>query len=314
MHTGGPSTEKAIADDGSAATPEDVRMGWAEVFGKLDVRIASRAQLLSSGASGRSLTAAVRFQYLIRVRRDHYALPSTALHTVHAVRVGGRLGCVSALTDLGVFAMEDGFAHIHLDPEVSRPRSPRRRNDPLTADNRDGTTLHWTPLVDPAGATECRVSIVDALVQAVRCQHPWHALGSLDNALHLNLIDERRLDQIFAALPQRLQYLRVLIDGRSESGQETVLRCIVREAGLAFEIQVKFRTVGRVDMVVAGRLVVEADSKLAHARWEDHVTDRTRDLELARLGLMTLRALYKHIIYEPQRVLEAILALLALGS
>ena len=289
-------------------------MGWAEVFQSLDVRIASRAQLLSSGSSGRGLTAAVRFGHLIRVRRDHYALPATPAQLLHAVRVGGRLGCLSALADLGVFAMEDGFEHIHLAPVASRLRSPRRRDDPLSTENRDGATLHWAPLADPAGAIEHRVGIVDALIQAVRCQHPWHALGSLDNALHLKLIDEHQLTQVFAALPERLQYLRPLVDGRSESGQETVLRCIVRQAGLEFEIQVKFRGVGRVDMLIARRLVVEADSRLAHSRWEDHVKDRTRDLELARRGLMTLRALYKHIMYEPQRVLEAILALLALGA
>ena len=284
------------------------------MFQSLDVRIASRAQLLGSGASSRGLTAAVRFRHLIRVRRDHYALPSTSVPTLHAVRVGGRLGCISALTELGVFAMDEGFAHIHVEPQLSRPRSPRRRADPLSTDNRDGTTLHWAPLIDPTGATEHRVGIVDALVQAVRCQHPWHALGSLDNALYLKLIDENQLGQVFAALPERLQYLRELIDGRSESGQETMLRCIVREAGLEFEIQVTFPPVGRVDMVIAGRLVVEADSRLAHEHWADHVKDRTRDLDLARGGLITLRALYKHIMYEPHRVLEAILALLALGT
>jgi very-short-patch-repair endonuclease len=289
-------------------------MSWTDVFDTLGLQIASRAQLVSAGASGHSLTAAVRFQHLLRVRRDHYALPSTPAQTLQAVRVGGRLGCVSALLDMGVFAIDGGFPHLHLDPELSRARSPRRRSEQLTADNRDGATLHWLPLADPGAATECRVGIVDSLAQAVRCQHPWHAIGSLDNALFLGLIDEAQLRAVFAKLPRRLQYLRPLVDGRAESGQESVLRSIVREAGLSFEIQVRFPTVGRVDMVVEKRLVIEADSRLAHEGWDKQVRDRTRDLELARLSLMSLRPLYTHIMHEPQRVREAIVTLLALGA
>ena len=289
------------------------RMGWHAIFAELGCSVASRAELLSAGASGKSLTAAVRFGHLIRARRDHYLLPGIDSHVVQAVRVGGRLGCVSALSAHGVFAFDTSATHIHLEREASRLRSPRRRDRPLTTRNRFGAMLHWSHC-DPALASESCVGLVDALVQAALCQHPWHALASIDNALYLKLIDYEHVADIFARLPSNLQYLRPLIDGRSESGQETVLRCIVREAGLAFEIQVTFENVGRVDMVVERRLVVEADSKLAHEGWEQQVSDRTRDFELARQGMMSLRLLYELIMYRQKAVVEAITELLDAGA
>lgn len=288
-------------------------MSWNDAFAALAHSVASRAELLSLGATGTSLTAAVRFGHLLRARRDHYVLPSVDKHLLEAVRVGGRLGCVSALHSYGVFAFDATSTHIQLDRDASRLRSPRRRAVPLSAHNRAGAVLHWSARNEDHASESC-VSLVDALVQAALCQHPWHALASIDNALFLKLIDEGDVADIFARLPDRLHYLRELIDGRSESGQETVLRCIVREAGLAFEIQVTFPRVGRVDMVIEGRLVLEADSKLAHEGWKQQVKDRKRDFELARQGMMSLRLLYELIMYRPAAVLEAINELLAVGA
>ena len=126
------------------------------------------------------------------------------------------------------------------------------------------------------------------------------------------MIASKDLDAVFRQLPASFHYLRALIDGRAESGQESVLRQIVRDAGLDYELQVSFEGVGRVDMVVAGRLVIEADSKLAHDGWQKQVRDRTRDLALAERRLMSLRPLYQHIMFRPTAVRDAILGLLSL--
>lgn len=137
------------------------------------------------------------------------------------------------------------------------------------------------------------------------------ALAPLDNALHLKLISRSALSTIFAAVPSELHYLRALIDARSESGQESVLRFIVRAAGYDFEIQVSIDGVGRVDMVIEGCLVVEADSRKFHEGWAAQVRDRTRDCDLAAAQYMSYRALYRDIIFNPERVLAAIAGLLA---
>ena len=283
-------------------------MTWIEVF-ESGLRIASRHQLLAVGATGAGLTSAVRAGTLIRVRRDHYALPGTHPHIVKAVRVGGRLACISALRDAGVFGFDHMYPHIHMRRQASRSRSPSSRR-PLTQHNREGVQLHWRPLLDPQ-CNEYRVGFVDALIQAVSCQHPWYAIASLDNALFLGKIDEVDLSTIFAHLPHRLQPLQDQVDRRSEAGQESVLRCAMRAAGIEPELQVAIAGVGRVDFLVENRLVVEADSRLAHDGWEFHVRDRDRDIDLARQGYMSLRPAYNRNMFTTYEVVEAIVNLLA---
>lgn len=286
-------------------------MTWHEVFEARQRLILSSTELISFGATSHSLTAAVRGGYLIRARRDHYALPGTARQVISAVRIGGRIGCVSALEAAQIFAYDTSDTHVQMPASMSRSRSPRNRNVPLTPENRDGHTLHWRPSFNEDDACEYSVSIPDALAQSLRCQKPWHALASLDNALFQKKVDEEDLTQIFADLPLDLQYLRPLVDGRAEAGQETVLRMIVREAGLHYELQVWIPGVGRVDMLVEGCLVVEADSRLAHDGWERHVEDRHRDLLLASQGYMSLRPAYQHTMHYPGLVRDAVANLIA---
>jgi hypothetical protein len=292
-----------------------VFMGWHEAFGELDLTIARRHELVAVGASGRSLTAAVKRGSVLRVRRDHYALPETEPHILQAVRVGGRLTCTSALASAKVFVLNTEHTHIHLDEVASRLRSPRNRFARLTEANRAGAVLHWWPLTEPGTGNEFSVGSMDALAHLVRCQPPRLAVAALDSALHLGIISTSELIEIFASLPGRFQPLASRVNGKSEAGQESILRQIVEDAGLHVDIQVKFKGLGRknsrVDMIVEGVLALEADSRLAHDGWEKHVADRWRDLQLAKMHYMSLRPAYQHTMSHPKDVLEAVLGLLA---
>lgn len=285
-------------------------MTWSWAFEQFGRSVLTRAELMAVGATEKSLQAAVQHRFLVRARRDRYLLPDTSNAVIQAVTIGGRIGCISALAANGVFVFDSRFTHVHMMRSMSRSRSPRGRHIALTPDNRDGSVLHWTPLARPEDANEFCVGMVDALAQAVRCQKPEHALASIDNALHLGLVTELDLADMFSGLPAHHQWLRKAVDGRAESGQESVLRHIVTGAGLSCELQVEVPTVGRVDMIVEGRLVVEADSRLAHDGWDKHVDDRRRDLVLASMGLASLRPAYPHIMYRPELIRDAILSLL----
>jgi hypothetical protein len=166
------------------------------------------------------------------------------------------------------------------------------------------------PLIDPEHANEYSVGLLDALAQVARCQHPWHALASIDSALHAGLLTQAELREAFSRLPLRCRGLVELADGRAEAGQETVLRMIARSAGLQFELQVQIAELGRVDLLIEGCLVVEADSRLAHDGWDLHVRDRWRDLIAARHGYMSLRPAYQHTMWTPNLVRDAIVHLL----
>jgi very-short-patch-repair endonuclease len=252
------------------------------------------------------ITAAVRSNALIRVRRDHYALPGTDRHTLEAVRIGGREACVSAAREIGFFAFDSQFTHVHIPREGSRLRSPQSRKVTLAAAPRDGVELHWWPLIDSADGTEYCVGARDALAQIIRCQEPRFALAAIDTALHEHKIEPSALDHIFAHVPEKYRGLRSRIDARVDAGQESVVRDLIRSAGYSCDIQVHIDGVGRVDLLVEGCVVVEADSRSHHKAWEEHIRDRTRDRLLAALGYVTLRLLYQDIMFDPEGVLRAL--------
>lgn len=271
-----------------------------------ECRIVSRQDLLDSGMRPEHITAAVRTNAIIRVRRDHYALPGTDRHTLEAVRVGGREACVSAAREIGFFAFDSQFTHVHIPREGSRLRSPRSRQVPLAAAPRDGVELHWWPLIDGSDGTEYCVGARDALAQIIQCQEPRFALAALDTALHEHRIETFDLDEIFAHVPEKYRDLRARIDARVDAGQESVVRDLFRSAGYRCDIQVNIDGVGRVDVLVEGCAVVEADSQSHHKAWEEHIRDRTRDRLLASLDYVTLRVLYQDIMFHPDGVLLAL--------
>lgn len=152
---------------------------------------------------------------------------------------------------------------------------------------------------------------VDALAQACRCQEPRSAVATLDSALHLGIIDEASLDAVFRRLPRRFGHLRRLLDGRAESGAESLIRLVLRTLGCTIEAQVPIAGVGRVDFVVDGWLIVECDSRAHHEGWDQQRRDRRRDLAAAAQGYTTVRPLAEDIFHcrdEVRRLLAATLS------
>jgi len=297
-------------------TEHTVGMTWAEYFQQHDRAVLEATQLAADGVSRRHVSKACRDGILLRVRRGHFVVLGTAPRIVEAVRVGGRLTCSSATADYGVFSFEQGVVHAHLESSASFPKHSRPGSHLIGEHKRSATQVHWGRLMEPAEGNEYRVGLADAIRQVFLCQGHRLGMAALENSLHIYVLQEGAVRQIFRALPGRFQYLQALIDGRSESGQETVLRLILIEAGFDVEIQVSIGGVGRVDMVVDGMLVVEADSRQFHDGWEAHARDRTRDVSLAGFGYMSLRVLYRDIMFDPQRVVLAVRGLLkkALGQ
>jgi very-short-patch-repair endonuclease len=308
-HQGGLSTELDSACWGLRRDVDAVQMNSQSSFLDLGVTIASRAQILALGATSRDITHAILTGELVRVRRDHYALPGTDRHILRAVRVGGRLSCDTALRSYGLFGFDDSRTHIHVEKHATRLRSPAVVRRPLTRPL-EGAILHWDAFVDRGEGSEYRIGLLDALGCVVRCGRAEHATASIDNALHTGAITEADLATVFAAVPANRRWMRHRLDARCESGQESVLRLALEAAGYRFEIQVSIPGVGRVDFLVDGRLICEADSRLAHEGWEAQLRDRERDLAAARLGFVTLRPAYPHIMQRVDEVMAAIAGIL----
>lgn len=275
-----------------------------------DIRIAARRQLMRLGMSPLDLTEGVRAGRLLRVRRDRYALPSTEPSILEAVRIGGLLSCVSAADFHGIWVPDEPFTHIAMTHEASRMRSPHNRFVPLSPDNRDGCELHWWPLVEPGAASLYSVSAVDSLAHIIRCRPRPVAVAALDSALFEKKITHSDLDRIFAAVPAKFAPLRGEVDARSMSGLETITRLMVRDAGLHCGLQVHFRGVGDVDLLIEHCVVVETDGRKWHDEESAQRRDYDRDAALAARGYIVLRFNYRQVIYHPEQVMAAILGAL----
>lgn len=239
--------------------------------------------------SRRAIAAAVDSGALHRVRRGGYAAAGMHPDIIEAARHGGRLDCVSLLRTLGVFVQHRTGLHIQQESHASRrPPSP------------PDARYHWRSSSVPCESAV--TDIVEALSQAVRCQSPRSAVATLDNAWHLGLVSEHDIADVFDRLPLRYRVLRGLLDPRSESGTESLVRLLLRSVGGDIQLQVRIEGVGRVDMVVDGWLIIECDSEQFHGDWQAHKRDRRRDLAAAERGFVPIRLLAEDVLFHSDRV------------
>lgn len=103
-------------------------------------------------------------------------------------------------------------------------------------------------------------------------------------------------------------------DGRAESSGETVARIVIEDAGLQVEPQVYIRDVGRVDLLVEGRLVVEVDGFAYHSDRQRFAADRRRDAALQAMGYRVLRFTWVDVVTRPDYVVAMIRAVLAVSA
>lgn len=256
----------------------------------------SYRDLRAAGATRASIDRLLRQGELLRARRDVY-LPATASEEVlRAVQLGGRLDCLSLLAARGVFVHTATGLHVQFDRQASR-LPPRDRD----------THAHWRR--SAAAPRDTETPLVDALAQSATCQPPRSLIASLDSAWHRGVVDEKQIGEVFARLPRRFRRLHRLVDRSAESGPETLVRLILRSLGLRWQAQVTIPTVGRVDFVVEGWLIIECDSRAHHSSWEAQRADRRRDRAAAEAGYVTLRLIAEDILYAPDSVRAAVAGL-----
>lgn len=76
------------------------------------------------------------------------------------------------------------------------------------------------------------------------------------------------------------------------------------------ETQVQIRGVGRVDMVVEGRLIIELDGFDFHWDRATFLKDRRRNNAGMLSGLPTLRYVYEDLVFTPERVVAEVQTML----
>lgn len=262
----------------------------------------TRRQLVAQGMTVYAIAAAVRRGDLVRVRRGHYATPGLDTSTIRAVRVGGRLACVSELRARGVWVLDDARIHVHVAANASRLRDPDelRRRDPS-----DDCIVHWKPLLNPGAASDSHVGALDALIQAAGCLDAFALVASLDSAVRLGVVRMRELQA--AELPAAMRSAVGYLDPQAESGLESMVRELARLVGLRTSSQVSFAGIGRVDLVVEDRIIVETDGAAFHDA-EVTARDRRRDALLVGRGCTVLHFRYAQVIFDRPLVVRTIIA------
>lgn len=114
--------------------------------------------------------------------------------------------------------------------------------------------------------------------------------------------------------PKRVRELLERCDGRAESGTESLARLRLRRRHLKVTPQVVIPGVGRVDLVVGNRLVIEVDSWAHHSSYEAYEHDRYRDLVLGELGYLVIRLTYRRVMHDWASAERSVMAMVGRGD
>lgn len=233
--------------------------------------VASTA-MLRRAVGADAVERAARAGRIVRLRRGWYAHADADPQIVAAVRAGGGVTCVSALARLGVWVPSGLGLHVAV-PRGSRPRPGAAVRHP---------SAHPAIIASPR----------DALAAALDCLDHESAVVVLDSSRNLGLVGDP------GSLARSARARRVVDwhDARAESGLESIVRVRLRARGIRVRPQVAIPAVGRVDLLVGDRLVIETDGERWHGTPGALRRDRARDRALVTAGFLVLRIGYAEIL------------------
>ncbi|MDF1478715.1 DUF559 domain-containing protein [Leifsonia sp. H3M29-4] len=257
---------------------------------------AARASaLIRAGFTRAGLRSAVASGAVVQVRPGWLAIPDAPIEIVAAVRLGGRLGCVYLADHLGLWAPASDVLHVAVPQHAGRALV-----------GTPGVVLHWRSARwrDNPSPLESRADMVK---QLATCLASEDAVATIDSALHAGAVSWLEVESALASVPSMLAE----IDGAAESGGESLARCRLRRRGIPVRAQVRIGTLGRVDLLVGDRLVLEIDGRRWHTDPSSFERDRERDLELAILGYRVIRLSHLQVTLDWARAERGILQLIA---
>lgn len=259
--------------------------------------VAHAARLQALGFTRSALSRLVARGEIERVRIGVYAVTTLDPAVRDATAHGGALSCVSVLRRLGVWMLSDSNApHVWLGNGRHSHPHPHCR-----------CVEHYSRGKPPVGCA----SVETALLQLRRCESDEAFFAAFESAWRKGLLSSSARSRVRAGLPASARWLVDLARADADSGLESLLRLRLHVLGISLDCQVILRGVGRVDFVVGGRIILEADGKDNHASAQMRHKDLVRDAAASTLGYETLRFDYAQLVHDWQAVQPAILAALA---
>jgi len=250
-------------------------------------------ELRAGGHTIASIRVAIGAGNLERIIRGWYCVPGTDRRLVRAMRVGGRLSCVSALDVVGAWTppVPEGVLHIGFPSHASGRRASVRGLP-------EGSVTHWHAKAAHTGSAFPIMPLEAAVQDLLDCQPPHLAIAVLDSLLHERLISRNRLEAMILAGPHRTRFLVEHLEPRSESGIESVVRFRLAMAGIHARVQVRTRTAHRLDLEIGDWLAIEVDGRAVHAQQAAFTKDRVRSAQVMRDGRMVLQFAFATVMYD----------------
>ncbi len=243
--------------------------------------VATSRQLAARNVTPAALRLAVQRGRVIRLRRGVYGCTHLDRSMARAARIGGAVSCVSLLGAHGVWAGHSGQLHLQVPPHSS-----------VTATS--GTRIHWeTPRFGMH--SQWQASRMQALWQAIRCLDAENALAALESAVHEEFLTWEQVQQVVSIAPRRLQSIIRRMIPNSGSGNETIVRMRVEDAGYHVEPQGYVPGMGHQDLVIEGCVGLDVDGRKWHESDDRFAIDRDRDVHVEGLGRHVLRIRTAHI-------------------
>lgn len=261
----------------------------------------TRADLRAAGYTVARIRTEIALGLLERVIRGWYCRPGADRGAVRALRLGGRLSCVSALKLLGAWVPPDLGTHVGF-PSHASGRRMRNGRASLPQD----VVAHWHPKAAATGSAFAVTPLARCIEDLLVCQPPHIVVAVLDSLLHERLIQRNRLDALILAGPQRMRFIADHLHAASESGIESIVRFRLAVAGFTVDVQVLFREQYRLDLVIDGWLVLEIDGREAHTRRGAFTKDRVRAATIMRDGRMVLQFAYATVMHDWDFVLASV--------
>ena len=237
-------------------------------------------------------------------------MPDAPPELIRVVRVGGLATATTAAAHHGLFVPPDDRMHIAVPHNAARLRDPNDRDRALRPQD---ICLHWSVRTrDRLIRGLPLVPVLRMLRDALYCLRPEFAVAMIDSALHERVIRPSDLAALCNGLPPHLARVVWCADGRCESGMESIARLLLQRAGLHVEVQVEIRGVGRVDLLVESRLIVELDGRAWHDDRLAFARDRRRNAAATIGRYRTERFDYRQVCFDWPTVEAAVFAALDL--
>ena len=251
-------------------------------------------ELFHLGVSKSELNELLSSGRLTRLRRGWFAGALADPNAVRAIRLGGRLGCLSGCRAHGLWVPPGNDLHVIYG-------AGRKTPSPL-----DGVQFHRL-------STPCNQALADVdqcLAQVIRFHDPESALVVLESAMDRRLISEADARGLIrAAGSVKAKALAHLRTG-AQSGSETRVRLFLQRRRIPVRAQVHLDGLGRVDLLAGRSLIIETDSDAHHSSAEAQTRDRGRDLRAWEMGYQFVRLGFTQVWHtwdHTQQVLGSIL-------